>query len=466
MVDATRGADAPSAAQSTNKYYFIAWRWHFYAGLYVIPFLIMSATTGLIMLWISWSAGIDGERIAVNPQGQQLPISALVAAAEVGVPDGSASQYIEPLAANKAAAIAVTTAEGKAGIVLNPYTGEIMQSFAWRAGWYDFVNKIHGTLLLGTFGDRLIEIAASLAIVMVATGFYLHWPRNGSGLRNTLLPRLNARGRTFWKSLHGVLGLWISFILIVFLVSGLSWAGIWGEKMVQAWNTFPAEKWGAPLSDASHASMNHEGSHEVPWGLEKTPMPVSGSLAGVDAVKGDVNVDSVAEFARSLGFVGRFQINFPANETGVWTISHDSISNDGPNPSADRTIHIDRNTGNILADVRYSDYSPYAKAMAWGIAFHEGDLGVWNLVLNTLFCLSVITVSLSGLIMWWRRRPKAAARLAAPPRPRDLPLWKGAALVVVVLGAIFPLAGAAILAVLFLDATLLRLMPRVGRTLS
>lgn len=466
MVDATHGADAPSAAQSANKFYFIAWRWHFYAGLYVIPFLIMSATTGLIMLWISWGVGIDGERVAVNPQSQSLAISALVESAEAAVPGGKAAQYIEPLAADKAAAIAVATGDGKAGIVLNPYTGEIMQTFAWRAGWYDFVNKIHGTLLLGAFGDRLIEIAASLAIVMVVTGFYLHWPRNGSGRRNTLLPRLSARGRTFWKSLHGVLGLWISAILLVFLVSGLSWAGIWGEKMVQAWNTFPAEKWGAPLSDSTHASMNHDGSHEVPWGLEKTPMPASGSLAGVDAIDGDVTVDSVTAFARSLGFNGRFQISFPADETGVWTISHDSMSNDGPNPAADRTIHIDRYTGNVLADVQYADYSAYAKAMAWGIAFHEGDLGVWNLALNTLFCLSVITVSLSGLIMWWKRRPESAARLAAPPRPRDLPIWKGAALVVVVLGAIFPLAGAAILAVLLLDATLLRLMPGVRRALS
>jgi uncharacterized iron-regulated membrane protein len=94
MVHATHGADTPWAAQSANKFYLIAWRWHFYAGLYVIPFPIRSATTGPVMLWISWGAGIDGERIAVNPQGQQLPISVLVAAAEVGVPGGSASQYV------------------------------------------------------------------------------------------------------------------------------------------------------------------------------------------------------------------------------------------------------------------------------------------------------------------------------------------------------------------------------------
>lgn len=466
MTDITGGAEAPQAAAAANKFYFIAWRWHFYASLYVIPFLLMLATTGLVMLWISWGAGIGGERTAVAPQADFAAVSALQSAAESAVPGGQAVQYIEPLAADRAAVFAVASDAGRTGVVVDPYTAEVLQTFAWRAGWYDFANKIHGTLLLGSFGDRMIEIAASLAIVMVVTGLYLHWPRNGATWRETLLPRLTARGRTFWKSLHGVLGFWISAVLVVFLISGLSWAGIWGERMVQAWNTFPAEKWGAPLSDATHASMNHDGVHEVPWGLEQTPLPASGSLAGTDAIEGDVTIDSVAQFARGLGFVGRFQINIPGDETGVWTVSHDSMSNDGPNPAADRTIHIDQYSGNVLADVRYADYSPYAKAMAWGIAFHEGDLGVWNLVFNTLFCLSVIGVSVSGLVMWWKRRPAGAARLAAPPRPRDLPLWKGAVALVVVLGIAFPLAGAAIVAVLLLDATLLRVVPRLRHALS
>ncbi|AJE45188.1 PepSY-associated TM helix domain-containing protein [Celeribacter indicus] len=401
-----------------------------------------------------------------NPRRFKFKPKRFRAAAETAVPGSHAVQYVEPLAPDRVAGFAVEAGGSMTGLAVDPYTGAILHSFPWRAGWYDFANRIHGTLLLGTFGDRLIEIAASLALLLVATGLYLHWPRNGAGWRDTLLPRLSARGRSFWKSLHGALGFWISLILVLFLLSGLSWSGIWGERIVQAWNTFPAEKWGAPLSDATHAEMNHEGAHEVPWGLEQTPLPMSGSLAGSRAIPGAVSLDSVAKFARGLGFVGRFQITLPAGEAGVWTIGHDSMSNDGPNPAADRTIHIDRYTGNVLADVRYSDYSPYAKAMAWGIAFHEGDMGIWNLLLNTLVCLSVIGMSLSGLVMWWKRRPVGQARLAAPPKPRDLPLWKGAAALVLVLGALFPMGGLAILVVLVADATLLRLLPKVKRALS
>ncbi|APE44691.1 hypothetical protein BOO69_15710 [Sulfitobacter alexandrii] len=465
MTDTTLGARSP-AARPASAFYFIAWRWHFYAGLYVIPFLCMLALTGLTMLWISWSAGLGAERMAVTPAGNPLPLAELQATAEASIPGSRAVQYVSPLAENRVASFAVDAGGVRTGVALDPYRGTVLHSFPWRAGWYDFANDIHGSLLLGTVGDWLIEIAASLAIVLIASGLYLHWPRGGTGWRKALAPQLRSRGRGFWKSLHGVTGFWISLLLLVFLVSGLSWAGVWGTQMMQAWNTFPAEKWGAPTSDATHASMNHGTAEEVPWGLEQTPMPASGSLAGVTAIRGDVTLDKVADFARTLGFDGRFQINLPADESGVWTISHDSMSNDGPDPTADRTLHIDRYTGNVLADVRFADYSPYAKAMAVGIAFHEGDLGVWNLMLNTLFCLSVIVVSLSGLVMWWKRRPVSARGLAAPPRPADAPFWKGAALLVVALGVLFPLGGAAILAALLIDVTLLRLLPGMRRALS
>jgi uncharacterized iron-regulated membrane protein len=254
---------------------------------------------------------------------------------------------------------------------------------------------------------------------------------------------------------------------VVFLLTGVSWAGIWGSKFVQAWSTFPAEKWDAvPLSDATHASMNHGAAKEVPWGLEQTPLPASGSAAGVPALPHAPGIDDVAAFAAGLGFPGRYQIALPAGETGVWTVSHDSMSNDGPNPSADRTIHIDRHSGHILADVGFADYSPWAKAMAWGIAFHEGDLGVWNIALNTLFCLSMIFLPVSGFVLWWKRRPAGAARLAAPPRAGDVPFWRAACVLVVALCVLFPLAGAVILAVLALDWLVIRRIAPLRRALA
>jgi uncharacterized iron-regulated membrane protein len=452
-----------------NRLYFAAWRWHFYAGIYVAPFLAMLAVTGLVMLWIAAVAGLNGERTAVTPAGATLAVSAQAEAAAGAVPGGSVAQYIAPLAADRAAVFRVNAEAGPMTVLVNPYDGAVLDRFPWRAGIYDLANDIHGTLLIGTLGDRLIEIAAGLGVVLIATGMYLWWPRGARGWGAALVPSLNARGRALWKSLHQTIGFWTAALLLVFLLSGLSWAGIWGEKFVQAWSSFPAEKWdNVPLSDDIHASMNHGAAKEVPWGLEQTPLPASGSEAGVTGLPEGVavTIDSVAAFAAGLGFDGRFQLNLPKDAAGVWTISHDSMSNDGNDPSADRTIHIDQYTGRILADVGYADYTLYARAMAYGIAFHEGDMGLWNLALNTVFCLSVIFLSVSGLVMWWKRRPAGALRLAAPPLPVDLPMWKGAVFLALVLSLAFPLVGFTLLAVLGFDLLVLANLPRLKRALS
>jgi uncharacterized iron-regulated membrane protein len=455
------------ARSATERRYFTVWRWHFYCSLYVFPFLMMLAVTGLIMLWISYTTDLNGERTRVVPTGAPMAVSALQAAAEAAIPGGVAGTYLEPLAADRVAVFQVAGTDGDMTVLLDPYTGAVVDSFPWRAGWYDFATEIHGTLLIGDLGDWLIEAAASLGVILVISGLWLHWPRRGTGWRETLLPKLAFTSRSAWKALHGAVGMWMSVVLLVFLVSGLSWAGIWGGKMVQAWSTFPAEKWDAvPLSDKTHADMNHAATKEVPWGLEQTPLPESGSTAGASGVDGAVTIDTVVAFARGLGFDGRFQLAIPQEETAVWTLSHDSMSNDGTDPSADRTLHIDRYTGKVLADVGYADYSPWAKMMAYGIAFHEGDMGLWNFVLNTVFCLSMIFLPVSGLVMWWKRRPERAFRLAAPPAPQGLAFWWMAAAVIVLLGVAFPLGGVAIAAVVVLDLVLLRHVAALRRVLS
>lgn len=460
-------AAGPADAGRSARLYRAAWRWHFYAGIFVIPFFLILAVTGMMMLWIAFLDGRDGELTAVVPQGAPVPVSQQAEAALAAVPGGHLVQYVAPRQADLAAIFRVDDAEGVAEmVVVDPYRATVLDQFPRRSGWYDWADALHGELRLGVMGDRVVEIAASLGIVLLATGLYLWWPRDG-GVARALLPGLGLRGRALWKSLHASVGIWISVLLLFFLISGLSWAGIWGGKMVQAWSSFPAEKWdNVPLSDETHAAMNH-GPKEVPWALEQTPMPASGSQAGVAGlVPGTpVTLETVAGLARTLGFDGRFQLAAPAGEDGVWTISRDSMSNDSSDPTSDRTVHVDRYTGRILADVGYADYSVYGKAMAVGIALHEGDLGWWNVALNTVYCLGVIFLAASGVVMWWKRRPSRAFRLAAPP-PRDVPLWKGAVVIAIVLSVAFPLAGLAILGAVLIDTLVLSRLPAAKRLVS
>ncbi|MBO3759903.1 PepSY domain-containing protein [Ciceribacter sp. L1K22] len=459
-----------TTASFSRRFYTTAWRWHFYAGLYVAPFLVMLAVTGLLMLWSSVLFGRDGEKLyPVTPAAETVAVSAQMQSALSAVEGGSVSQYIAPRTAEQSALFRLDADGVSTMVAVDPYTGDVLGQWDRRDALYDLANLIHGTLLIGTVGDWLIEIAAGFGIVLIVTGLYLWWPRDGAGFRSVLIPQLSLGGRRLWKSLHLSIGFYISAILLVFLLSGLTWASVWGEKMTQAWSTFPAEKWdNVPLSDKTHAHMNHGGVKEVPWTLEQTPMPASGSTAGQDGVPAGmaVDVDSIVALARSLGFEQRFQLSFPSDEGGVWTIARDTMSNDSSNPLDDRTVHVDQYTGNVLADVGFADYGAAGKAMAAGIAFHEGDMGAWNVALVTVFCLSVIFMSVSGIVMWWKRRPKNAARLFAPTVTEPGPFWKTGALVMLAVSLLFPLSGAVLVAVLLLDLIVIANVPALRKALS
>lgn len=461
-------SDTSTAPSGVNKLYFAVWRWHFYAGLYVIPFLIMLAITGIVMVWFTAIAPEYGERLAIAPQAHTLSVTDQASAALATHPEGKIGQYIAPHDATTPAMFRVDLAESQRMIALDPYTGAVLRDTENGATWYTLANKVHGTLLIGDLGDRLVEIAASLGLLLVITGLYLVWPRNGAGLRSLLVPDLRAKGRAWWKSLHGVAGFWISLGLVFFLISGLAWTGIWGGKYVQAWSTFPAAKWdNVPLSDERHKDMDMTADDTVPWALEQTPMPMSGSEAGVDGLPMGmpVNLENIVALGRAIGFQGRFQVALPADDAGVWTLSQDSMSYDGPDPTADRTVHIDQYTGKILAQVGFADYSLAGKSMAVGISLHEGQLGMWNVVANIAFCGVVVFVCVSGVVVWWKRRPAGALRLAAPPKPVGVPL-RGVALIALVLGVAFPMLGLTLLAVLLVDFLVLQNVPAMKRAFS
>ena len=457
--------DAPAGV---NKYYFAAWRWHFYAGIFVIPFLVMLTLTGSFMMIYSGLGHEMGIAPDVVASGPARAVSAQAQAALDAVPDGTLTTYVAPESATRPAYFEISQGGKSIAVAVDPYSGKVLiaqdQSTTWRA----FAERVHGSLLLGTTGDLLIEAAASLTMVLIATGLYLWWPR-GAGLR-AFVPDFTAKGRALWKNLHAVTGFWISAVLVVFMLTGLAWTGVWGDMFVKPWNTFPVQKWNAvPLSDLNHADLNHSPLHNVPWTLEAAALPASGSDAGrvAVAVAQPVVLDTVAQWARANGFdTGQFKLSLPGSETGVYTVSMDGRNGDGLTPSDDRFVHIDRYTGNVLADVRYADYPLGGKLMAWGVGLHKGEAGAANFVFNLIYFALVLFLCASGVVMWWKRRPADAGRLAAPPRSAEMPLWKGAAAVGLGVAMLFPMAGITLMAVLVLDIVVLQRLPGLKRILS
>lgn len=467
---------ADDASSSSRKFYFAAWRWHFYAGLFVIPFLLMLTITGLIMMLDNRLSNQLGFAPDVVVASQALPVSVQAKAALAEVP-GQMSQYVAPEAADRPAFFIIRDANAaKPGmkpweipakaVAVDPYRGEVVAVNDKTGTLYAIANDIHGSLLLGDTGDRIIEAATSLTILLIVTGLYMWWPRDRA-LGRALVPDLTLKRRALFRELHVVGGVWVSLFLLLFCLSGLAWAGVWGGKFVQPWSSFPAEKKaGFWSSDVTHKSMNHGPLEEVPWGLELTPMPESGSTAGTAAIPQPVTLDTVAMWAGANGFDGQYKISLPGGPKGVYTVMQISMSEDSVAPSQDRTVHFDRYTGNLLADITYADYSLMAKSMAQGISLHKGLAGLWNFIVNLVLLSVILMVCITGVIMWWKRRPTEAGRLAAPPMPREMPFWKGAALVALILALAFPMAGISLIVVIAVDVLVISHVPGLQRALS
>jgi len=148
-----------------------------------------------------------------------------------------------------------------------------------------------------------------------------------------------------------------------------------------------------------------------------------------------------------------FTVTLPQDAEGAYTLSAPT-----DDPLRQATLHVDQYIGQVLADVRWQDYSLIPKATEMGIALHEGKyFGLANQLLMLFAALVVILLAASGTVVWWRRRP--AKTLGAPAMPANFPLWKGAVAIILVMGLAFPFVGLSLVIVLLLDSLVLSRIP-------
>ncbi len=398
-----------SVREPLGQWYRAVWRWHFYTGVLVIPFLFMLAMSGLLMLVSKpLEPLLHQQLITVEPVGNTLPVSTLLSRVSERYPNGNVTLYLPPRVEDQSARFSVIATElGHAAhhghnppsttVYVNPYTGEILGTMDPSKTLYVWFKNFHGTLFLGDLGDSVIEIAAGLLIMMLITGLYLAWP--GKNWRRVANQR-PAPSREQWRQLHRSLGLVIAIPLLFFLISGLAWTNVWGGQLVQPWNSLPGTSYVAAKNERSHQSMHHEGINPIPWALEQTPMPSSGTNAG----DGSLSLDELVAVAQEQGF-SAYRVHLPQDGSGVWTISATTMAGDVINPFDERVLHLDQFSGQVLAELVFSDYPMMGKAMAAFIPLHQGDLGLWNWLLNIILVIMVIALVALGAMLWWKRRP-------------------------------------------------------------
>ena len=445
-------------SQPIPSFYNLAWRWHFYAGLFVAPFMILLALTGIIYLFKpQLDPLLYDHLINVSPGHHRLSADDQLQRVQATYPQAHISQYLPPINSERSAQFVLSNAGRQLNVFINPYSGEVLGEQDAKLNLQAVARALHGELMIGTLGDRLVELAAGWGVVLVVSGLYLWWPR-GQSAAGILWPRLSRRGRVLWRDLHAVTGFWGAALLLFMLISGMTWTGFWGKQYADLWNQFPAAMWNnVPQSDVEARTLNSAARQTVPWAMENTPMPVSGAHAehmahgahtSGPAAPG-ITLQQVVDTASTRKVEPGYSITLPTTAQGVFTIA--VFADD---PRNDATLHVDQYTGEVLADVRWQHYSNVARATEMGVMLHEGKLfGSLNQIAILLICLMILLSSTSGLVIWWKRRPKGG--LGVPPLRHDLPTWKTGVVIILALAVAFPLVGASLISVWLLDRLLL-----------
>lgn len=426
----------PLATTNNSKaLYRTIWRWHFYAGIFCIPFVILLSITGAIYLfkpyYENWQEN-QFHNLVVS--GERLPANEQIQAAINSIPNGKFLSYRLPQ--HPADAVLINVQAGNNWqVFVNPYTGAVVgkQESSWQL--MNIVKTIHGELLLGATGSILVELAACWAIVLIASGLYLWWPRNARGMAGVIYPRLREGSRTFWRDLHAVTGIWISTFALFLLITGLPWALVWGAALKevraidfsqqQDWTQSRAQEhqhWRAQASDVFNLTP------EILSAAEKLQLAPPVEL-------------SIAEPAFNRWKASSQTQNRP-ERADVW------ISTQG---------NIEKQT--VFSDKKFID-----RAIGIGVAAHEGYLFGWvNLLLGMLTCAGLVLISVSGFILWRKRKPQAA--LGAPPA---LPARVGLAVVAItlVLAILLPLLAMSLVALLALEFFVLRRLSGVNHWLG
>ena len=128
-------------------------------------------------------------------------------------------------------------------------------------------------------------------------------------------------------------------------------------------------------------------------------------------------------------------------------------------------MHIDQYSGKPLIDISYPQYPAFGRLIEWGINVHMGqEWGTFNQILMAVTCASIILMCVSGVVMWWKRRP--SGRLGVPPMPPRKSVYIGLWAIALVFGLAFPMSGIAIVVMILIDQVILRFVPPLRRIFS
>jgi uncharacterized iron-regulated membrane protein len=384
----------------------VIWRWHFYAGVIVTPFLLVVAVTGALYVFKNelerWmNAGVT----YVTPGDAAVSYESQVRSAPASLEISS-----DPARAT----VVVLQAPKQPGrrVGVDPHTGKALGQLT-TGTFFPTVLELHRHLFLGTTGRVIVELTTCWTIALLATGLYLWWPRRREAVRGVWLPRLTAKRYVVLRDLHALAGLYLLPVIATAVCTGLIYTLVWGYGY-----RYGGQKTGAFTTF--------------------TAFPKSPAVPGAKAL----SIDDAVAVARAHYSGHPLSLFLPRrpNDSYVFFVRGDA------GPVTQGVLVLNRFDGSVLSDKPASQFPNFAWLGSWNYALHVGSvLGTPTKILWLVAMLVLAGLPVTGLWMWWQRRPRGRTGL---PRRLDVRVSRWVTAGVVGLAVLLPVFGASVVLIL------------------
>lgn len=423
---------------------------HRYIGLLLAFFLVIIAATGsVIAFYDDLERGLNPKMRVVAPMAQTVTIEdALRIRDRLEAEDPRSHVFSlqfpqkpdEPLFSRVMPAIDKRSGEPIAidydEVFANPYTGERLGQRVIGAatlrpeGIPSFLYYLHyalifplgiGILLIGTLG--LVWAVAALS------GFYLTLPAKVKRGKSATKPRpFHKRWATSWKisrgnnanrlvlDLHRSTGLWLWPLVMMFAITGFALnLGGYYASFVKSFTQYehfqempPRAPLAVPLLDPP---VDWFKAAELGQEYFKQAAKREGFTLGKPAA---------IEYRRDLG------VYFFLMHTSRDLVDAQGTPTETDSPATAATLAIDARDGSLLGLQLPTGQRAGNTITSWIIALHVTAVGgrAWQIAVSA-FGLLVVGISLTGVLLWWRRRKIQRARPVAGQSKADRSASRG-----------------------------------------
>ncbi|UUO07480.1 PepSY domain-containing protein [Blastopirellula sp. J2-11] len=451
----TSKASVAKATPARRTLFRVFWRWHFYAGLIVSPFILVVALTGAIYLFGAEISDIANQDfLFVESVGTVAAYPALIESAEASIPAGKATRISTFADPRRTVIVSVKSPQKEpekettgrrrrsdrgSTVYVDPYSATVLQAPQGPKkldSFFRLVLKIHRQLFVGTPGRIIVELATCWTLVLFVTGFYLWWPRSKAKSAGVWTVRWTAKRYTLLRDLHAIVAAYLTPVCLVILITGLFYTLVWGESFHFVTQQF----FTSAVETNSRKKANAKEDYVPPL------------FAVQDAV----------DKSRLLYPDRDITVTLPSQATDHYEVSAINDYARGTYGAMNSTgFQLHRETGEVL---EVSDLSQNERFWwhTWAYPLHVGSVVGWtSKVIWLLACIALMGLPITGLWMWWIRRPQGKTGFPRKPNPQPTPLWLAAAILTLCL--ILPAFGLSVLLIVLLEWTMARFRRLPGR---